>query len=193
MTEQERRRYFRIDDQVGLALTPIAAADEDAALAGFADSSARVGLINEMRALREQHLPQRRALESRFPTVAAYIGSLERQIEILALAIGQRDDFPSHPDTPANISGQGIGLLADLGVEIGALIDIKLALFPDRCRIEALARVIKIDRTADGVETVMEFTHLREADREAIIHHVHALQRTRLYTQTFGEPPVGSG
>ena len=187
MSEQERRRYFRIDDHVGLQLTAIPAADEAAAIRNFADASTRVGLINELRAIREKHLPQRRSLESRFPTVAAYIGSLERQIETLAFALDERDDFPRSPETPVNLSGQGLSLRTDLGLAIGSLVEVKLALFPDRSRINALARIVKLDGGENGAETALEFTHLREADREAIIHHVHAVQRVRLLAQTLDE------
>ncbi len=185
MSEQERRRYFRIDDRVGLTLTAIPAEDEDRVIAGFADASARVGLINELRAIREKHLPQRRSLETRFPTVATYLNMLEQQIETLAFAIDQRDDFPRDPDTPVNLSGQGLSLQTELVLGIGALVEVRLALFPDRSRIEALARVVKLDGGESGMETAFEFTHLRDADREAIIHHVHALQRTRLNAQLF--------
>ncbi|MBK5963889.1 pilus assembly protein PilZ [Thiocystis minor] len=183
MSEQERRRYFRIDDQIGLKLTPIPAADEAAAISGFADASARVGLVNELRAIREKHLPQRRSLDVRFPTVAAYVDMLERQIEVLAFAIDQRDDFPRDADTPVNLSGQGLSLRPDRGLEIGSLVQVRLALFPDRSRIEALARVVKCDNGENGLETALEFSHLRDADREAIIHHVHTLQRLRLQAQ----------
>lgn len=180
MLEQERRRYFRIDDQVGLKLVGIAAADEATAIASFDDSSARAGLVNELRAVREKHLPERRNLETRFPTVASYIEMLERQIEIIAFAIDDRDDFPNEPSQAVNLSAQGLSLASETGFAMGSLVEVSLALFPDHSRIKALARVVKCDAEETGMVTALEFVYLREADREAIIHHVHALQRRRL-------------
>lgn len=179
MQEQDRRRYFRINDQVGLKLVGIRTEDEAAVIADFANSSARVGLVNELRAVHETHLPERRSLETRFPTVASYIRMLERQIEILAFALDDRDDFPGKPDHPVNLSAQGLSLQTDEGFAIDSLVEVSLALFPDRSRIKALARVVKCDAEELGA-TALEFSHLRDADREAIIHHVHALQRRRL-------------
>ena len=180
MLEQERRRFFRIDDRVGLKLVGIAVDDEAAAIANFDDSSARAGLVNELRAVREKHLPERRSLENRFPTVASYIEMLERQIEIIAFAIDDRDDFPSEPSHAVNLSAQGMSLASDEGFAMGSLVDVSLALFPDHSRVKALARVVKCDAEEIGMVTALDFTHLRDADREAIIHHVHALQRRRL-------------
>lgn len=180
MLEQERRRYFRIDDQVGLKLVGIAAADEAAAIANFDDASARAGLVNELRAVRERHLPERRNLENRFPTVASYIEMLERQIEIIAFAIDDRDEFPKAPSHAVNLSAQGMSLASDEGFAMGSLVEVSLALFPDHSRVKALARVVKCDAEEVGMVTALDFVYLREADREAIIHHVHALQRRRL-------------
>ncbi|MFD2113226.1 PilZ domain-containing protein [Thiorhodococcus fuscus] len=178
--EQERRRFFRIDDEVGLALTPVAASDEEAAIAAHQGSTNRIGLLNELRGMRYEHLPQQRSLESKFPTVASYIRILERQLDILAQAIDGRDDFPSKPNTMANISAQGLSLMTDEVFAIDSMVSVKLALFPDLCRIEALGRVVRGETTSPKADVAIEFTHLRDADREAIIRHIYLLQRQRL-------------
>lgn len=183
MLEQEKRRYFRIDDRVGLKLVGIAVADEATVIANFDDASARVGLLNELRAMRDQHLPQRRSLEARFPTVASYIEILEQQIQLIAFAIDNRDDFPSEPSHAVNLSAQGLSLAEETDFALGSLVDVSLALFPDRRRIKALARVVTCDEDETDRATSLEFAYLRNADREAIIHHVHALQRRRLQAQ----------
>ncbi|EGV31097.1 type IV pilus assembly PilZ [Thiorhodococcus drewsii AZ1] len=178
--EQERRRFFRIDDEVGLVLTPVAASEEEAAIATHQGNINRVGLLNELRGMRYEHLPQQRSLESKFPTVASYIRILERQLDILARAIDGQDDFPNEPNTTANISAQGLSLITDTVFTMDSMVSVKLALFPDHCRIEALGRVVRGETTSSKADVAIEFTHLREADREALIRHIYLLQRQRL-------------
>ncbi|EXJ16754.1 PilZ domain-containing protein [Imhoffiella purpurea] len=178
--DQERRRFYRIQDEIGIKLTPIAAADEQAAIDAFENDSRCAGLLNELRGMRYQHLPQQRSLENKFPTVAAYVRTLERQIDMLALAIDGRDDFPTAASHLANISAQGISLTIDGSYPIGSLVDVKMTLFPGPCRVEALGRVVRNDANSPSGEVALDFSHLRDADREALIRHVYMLQRHQL-------------
>ncbi|NKN34573.1 PilZ domain-containing protein [Marichromatium bheemlicum] len=174
--ERERRRFFRIDDTVGLQLTPIAAADEAQMIAEFSERSADVGLLNELHAIRDQALPQRRKLEYKFPTVAAYTRVLERQIEMLAIAFESRQQNIVLKQHPVNLSAQGMSLVLDPPPPPGGLLEIQLQLYPEHNRIFTLGRVLK----RDTGPTAIEFEYLREADCEAIVRHIHALQLRRL-------------
>ncbi|NEV61086.1 PilZ domain-containing protein [Thiorhodococcus minor] len=178
--DQERRRYFRIEDEVGLSVVPIAAADEAAAISGFDDEGSHASLMNELRALRDTHLPQRRSLEYKFPTVAAYMRMVEKQIDLLAASVGDGDGYASAPDTRVNLSAQGLSYEARETFELGSLVEVRLTLFPDRCGIKTLGRIVRCERGAGCESTAVEFTQIRDADREAIIRHVHMLQRLRL-------------
>lgn len=62
----------------------------------------------------------------------------------------------------------------------GSLVSVKLALFPGPCRIETLARVVRCEGQDTGSNLALEFTHLRDVDREALIRHVCHLERQRL-------------
>ncbi|NEX23208.1 PilZ domain-containing protein [Thiorhodococcus mannitoliphagus] len=182
--DQERRRYFRIEDEVGLLVTPISPADEAAAIAGFDDEEGHASLMNELRALRDAHLPQRRSLEYKFPTVAAYMRMVEKQIDLLAAAVGDENGYPAAPDTPVNLSAQGLSYEAQEPLEMDSLVEVRLTIFPDRCGIKALGRIVRCEGDEGCGDTAVEFTHLRDADREAIIRHVHLLQRLRLQANT---------
>ncbi|GAB0147598.1 hypothetical protein McPS_03380 [Marichromatium sp. PS1] len=174
--ERERRRFFRIDDTVGLQLTPIAAADEAQMIAEFSERSADIGLLNELHAIRDQALPQRRKLEYKFPTVAAYTRVLERQIEMLAIAFESRQQGIVLELQPVNLSAQGMSLALDPPPAPGSLLEIELQLLPEGNRILTLGRVLERDEGPSAIE----FEQLRDADREAIVRHIHALQLRRL-------------
>jgi hypothetical protein len=180
--DRDRRRYFRIDDRMGLLIVPVDAAEEARLIESLETPSSRAGLLNDLQAIRELHLPERRALEYKFPTVAAYVKVIESQIEALAQAIGDGEGFPSSADTVACISAQGLALDWPVALEIDNLVELRLTLFPDRVHIRALARVVRCDNAEDqpGYRIAVDFAHLREADREAIIRHVYRLQRLQL-------------
>ncbi len=187
MREQERRRYFRIDDKVGLLTTPIPTQDEARVMADFNEEKAPLCLINELRAVRDTHLPQRRSLEYKFPTVAAYVRMLESQIDMLALAIQNDDGFVATPNTRVNLSAQGVSFDDSEPLEVGSLLEVRLTLFPDLIHIRTLARVVRCEADPSCKSTALDFTHLRDADREAIIRHVHLLQRLRLRAHSEAE------
>lgn len=183
--DRDRRRYFRIEDRMGLTIVPVEAAEEARLIESLDAPSSRAGLLNDLHAIRELHLPEQRALEYKFPTVATYVKVIELQIEALAQAIGEGEGFPSSADTEACISAQGLGLDWPDALEIDSLVELRLTLFPDRVHIRALARVVRCDEADDkpGYQIAVDFAYLREADREAIIRHVYRLQRLQLQAQ----------
>lgn len=182
--ESDRRRYFRIADQIGLALTPLTAAEAEQLLERLEAPSSRAGLLNDLQAIRERHLPERRALEYKFPTVAAYIKVIEHQIDTLAQAVGEVEDFPGVADTPACLSAQGVSVQWLTAFVVESAVDLRLTLFPDRVLVRSLARVVRCDPFEDGsYRLALDFVHVREADREAIIRHVYRLQRLQLQAQ----------
>ncbi|MCF1183188.1 PilZ domain-containing protein [Marichromatium gracile] len=174
--EQDRRRFFRIDDTVGLRLSPIPPAAEARALTDFTERSSDVGLLNELHAIRDQALPQRRKLEYKFPTVAAYIKVVERQIEMLTIAFESRQHGGELEPREVNLSAQGMCLALDPPPAPGSLLEIELQLLPEGNRILTLGRVLERDEGPSAIE----FEQLRDADREAIVRHIHALQLRRL-------------
>jgi hypothetical protein len=182
--DRDRRRYFRIEDHMGLLVVPIGPAEQARLIESLDSPSSRAGLLNDLHAIRELHLPERRALEYKFPTVAAYVKVIESQIETLAQAIGDGEDFPTSPDTDACLSAQGVGFDWPEVLAVDSHVELRLTLFPDRVHIRALARVVRCDAAEDrGYRIAVDFEHMREADREAIIRHVYRLQRLQLQAQ----------
>ncbi|MTW20214.1 PilZ domain-containing protein [Allochromatium palmeri] len=180
--ERDRRRYFRIEDRVGLLIVQLDAAAEARLVESLETPSSREGLLNDLHAIRELHLPERRALEYKFPTVATYIKVIESQIEALAQAIGDGENFPNSADTSACLSAQGLALDWPEALALDSRVELRLTLFPDRVHIRSLARVVRCDKADDqpGYRIAVDFVHLREADREAVIRHVYRLQRLQL-------------
>lgn len=192
--DQERRRYFRIDDEVALTLKPVPAEEEARAVERFQDASQHFGLLNDLRAVRTEHLPLRRQLQHRHGAMMSYIGVLERQLELLAMALDAHWNGPQLPNAQVNLSAQGLRCDSDLALPPGSLVEIWLMLFPEHSRIHALGRVVEMSEADACVHSIaIDFTHLREADQEAIAQHVHNLQIQRLRAENDYEndpPPI---
>ncbi|MBN2886303.1 MAG: PilZ domain-containing protein, partial [Chromatiaceae bacterium] len=179
--DQERRRYFRIDDEVALTLKPVPAEEEARAVERFQDASQHFGLLNDLRAVRTEHLPLRRQLQHRHGAMMSYIGVLERQLELLAMALDAHWNGPQLPNALVNLSAQGLRCNSELALTPGDLVEIWLMLFPEHSRIYALGRVVSVEETGENGDGIaIDFAHLREADQEAIAQHVHQLQIQRL-------------
>ncbi|QIK36784.1 PilZ domain-containing protein [Caldichromatium japonicum] len=179
--EANRRRYFRIDDRIGLRLKPINLIEADRLIETLETRSSRAGLVNDLKAIRELHLPDRRALEYKFPTVATYIKVIENQLDALAQALSDSEGFPDTADIEVNLSAQGLSCFWPEALPVNSRAEIKLTLFPERIYVQALVRVLRCDPIdADRYQIALDFVHLRDADREAIIRHVCRLQRQQL-------------
>ena len=81
-------------------------------------------------------------------------------------------------------------MVSPVAYDRGGLVEIRLLLRPEEGRIQGLARVVQVEPRDGGFRNAFEFTHLREADREAIIKHVHAVQMRQLQRQAQPEPRV---
>lgn len=186
--DHERRRYFRIDDEVALTLKPVPTEEEARAVERFQDASQHFGLLNDLRAVRTEHLPLRRQLQRRHGAMMSYIGVLERQLELLAMALDAHWNGPQLPNAQVNLSAQGLRCDSDLVLLPGSLVEIWLMLFPEHSRIYALGRVVEMTEADACVHSIaIDFSHLREADQEAIAQHVHNLQIRRLRADTNNE------
>jgi hypothetical protein len=79
----ERRRYYRIDDEVMLALTPVEDNEIDSRLEDFWSNEHAFSIRNEYYYQITQHIADRHKIETRMPELARYLSVLEKQIDRL--------------------------------------------------------------------------------------------------------------
>ena len=179
----ERRRYFRIDDTVGLRLEPLAKGEIDRRVAAFVAGDHAYSLRNDYNFAIEQHLGDRQRIEARMPELARYLAVLEQQIErITERLIGDGDDELVRQKV--NLSAQGMGLVTPLEIEPGALVELTLKLLPSGLRLVIIARAVSADRDGDDYRVALDFEHIHEADRELLIKHIHGKQMEQLVNRS---------
>ena len=183
-TTAERRRFFRIDDEVELALQPVAAADEEARIDDFWQNEHAYSIRNNYNFQIEQHIADFNRIEKRMPELARYLRVMERQIDRITEKLAVEDDDPKTVRKSVNISAQGLQFHADEAPSAGSLIELTLKLLPSGLRLVIMARIVKVEAETDhddGAHRIsIDFEHLHEADREILAKHVHGKQMESL-------------
>lgn len=185
--DNERRRFFRIDDRVLARCREIpAAALIDAKRAihrGIADTS---DLENELGAIGRRLTQRIEDVRTGLPEVAAVLDDLNRKVGLLQELV-----LTHHPETvaaqddlrvvEANLSGGGMAFTDPAPRAPGAFIEIELVLLPHDDHMRVVGTVVDCRAADNGAyELSVEFDEIRDADRERLIQHIVRKQSERL-------------
>lgn len=178
----ERRRYYRIDDEVMLKLAPVEDNAIDDRLEDFWSNEHAFSIRNDYNYQITQHIADRNKIETRMPELARYLSVLEKQIDRLTEKVIVDDEEKLMVNRVANLSAQGISYCGDDAPRQGSLVELKLKLLPSGLRLVIIARVVLVETDAGQGEhkISLDFEHLHEADREILIKHIHGKQMEAL-------------
>ena len=184
-TTDEQRRSFRVNDNVGLKYRTLSEKELEDALRRFNDDCDQFNLVSKFAHQKQGHLPRLKVIQMQHPEVAAYLESLEEQIDTLAKMITA--DYllmPEHPTHEVNISSHGIRFCTQEALPAGAYLELRLQLFPSKVCIHLYGKVTWCKGSGDSADNrnavAADFTHIHEADREMLVTHIHKKQMTFL-------------
>jgi hypothetical protein len=180
----ERRRYFRIEDNIVLFYREIDTrdtaeppVDSEPALDSFA-LSAELDLLTL-----ESHGLLRR-IERDYPGVAEYLQILEQKIDLIARALLASDsELNRQPTRRVSLSASGLAFEADEGFTLGTLLDLRMVLPPTLVGVRAQGRVVYSQQSRGEFpvyHVAVDFVGLAEKDRELLIRHVVRKQMRQL-------------
>ena len=178
----ERRRYYRIDDEVMLVLAPVEDNEIDDRLEDFWSNEHAFSIRNDYNYQITQHIADRNKIETRMPELARYLSVLEKQVDRLTEKLIVDDEEKLMVNRIANLSAQGISYSGVDAPPQGSLAELKLKLLPSGLRLVIIARVVLVETDAGQGEykISLDFEHLHEADREILIKHIHGKQMEAL-------------
>jgi len=180
----ERRRYFRIEDEALLALERIDKATIDDRLEDFWTNEHAFSIRNNYNFQIEQHIADRHKIDSKMPELGRYLGVLEKQIDRLTNKLIGDENDQAMTQKSVNLSAQGIAYYDDQDPVQDELVELRLKLLPSGFRLVIIARVVLVekDRCEDqGKHRIsLDFENLHEADREILIKHMHGKQMESL-------------
>ncbi len=176
--DEERRRFFRIDDLVHLSYRVVASDDLPDTLEQLEHSVAdSFSVVPNLNALSQQMAPCLHKIEQSDPDVANYLRSIDQKIEMLGRAISAKDSgITDQPARPVNLSAGGLAVRAAEAVEEGATLEIKMLLLPSFTGILTYGSVVACEPMDDDDEygycLRVDFSHMRDVDRDALIRHL---------------------
>lgn len=180
----ERRRYFRIDDEIVLMYRSLAQAelpDAEQFQSQFVD---RFSLTSTLEYLTQQSQAQLRLIQRDYPQVAKYFEALERKIEVLAQAFMVNSNMADRPTCQVNLSASGIAFDTEELLVEGQCLELKMVVPPALVGIMTFGKVIYCRQQRGGRYRVgVDFFSLRDQDREFLIRHVVKRQLNLLREQ----------
>ncbi|CAK0750497.1 PilZ domain-containing protein [Gammaproteobacteria bacterium] len=190
--DTERRNYYRIDDSALLAYQIIPAEQLDYILARFYEGKFGQFIFNGDFIENDNDAVMADALASirvAQPTVAIYLEALDRKINLLSNFFMMRNkEIVDYPIRRINLSGGGIAFDVEQEIPFGNTMELKMVLLPRYNGVLAYATVVHCHKRENSNHhdyrlpwrVALNFSHIREIDRDIIIRHVLYQQATQL-------------
>lgn len=188
----DRRSFFRVDDTVRLSVRRVPAEELGARLDRLDhDLAGNFTVMSSLAAITAQMTIGLRRIENRDPDLAAYLRAIDQKIEVIGRAfIAQEPELAAEKAVPANLSAGGMCAGVDELYEPGTPVEIRMLLFPSFTGLMIYGTVVGSSPAIDGPGTAryrhlarIEFTHIRESDRELLIRHLLRRQSAQLRGQ----------
>jgi hypothetical protein len=178
MKPEERRAFFRVDDEVNLAYKKI---DENQVMVGNRVSENILGncsLSAALETIAQESAVLMHRLEKSYPDVADYIKLIDNKIDLLAQAIVmQSGQFDKNDNRIANLSATGIAFDSKEVFQEGDYLEIKILLVNSMAVIVACGKVVycKKNEPDEGRYPYfvgVDYVNVTDQDRELLIKHV---------------------
>ena len=188
-TGQDRRNYFRIDDTVRMSLRRVPPEELEASLDRLEhDLAGNFTVMSSLAAITAQMTAGLRRIENRDPDLAAYLRAIDQKIEVIGRAfIVAEPELVAEAAVPVNLSAGGMCAGVEEHYEPGTDIEVRMLLFPSFTGLMIYGNVVEcgpamVDHPSERYQHVarIEFTHIREQDRELLIRHLLRRQSDQL-------------
>jgi hypothetical protein len=190
----ERRRYYRIDDNVILNYRVIPPDQVEQTLAHFQEGIPERFDLTSAYATNDAAMAEALSrIRAEQPMVAFYLEALDRKLNLLArLAVSGGDDLSAQPTRRVNLSGGGITFGAEQEIPCGTILEMKLVIFPTYTGILAYGPVVHCHKETDTDarfpwQVAASFSHIRDADRDLLVRHTLHCQAAWLRQRQLAE------
>lgn len=175
----ERREYFRIEDEVTLEYRVISEREMECVLLRIRDEvpdrfTAAASFASTSRQLK--HLLQN--LSTKSPDLSACLSMLDRKLNLLAqLLVSESINVGEDGMREVSLSAGGLAFSNDRELKVGDLLETRLVLFPSLTGILSIGRVVSCERRGEPERgmpwrVAVEYQYIREADRDLLVKHV---------------------
>ena len=189
MAGKDRRSFFRIDDTVRMSIRRVPREELESRLERLEhDLAGNFTVLSSLTAITAQMAAGLRRIENRDPDLAAYLRAIDQKIEVIGRAfIATEPELIAQTAVPVNLSAGGMCAGVEEHYEPGTDIEIRMLLFPSFTGLMIYGNVVECDPTGDADSGAdyryiarIEFSHIREQDRELLIRHLLRRQSDQL-------------
>ena len=188
---KDRRHYFRIDDTVRMSLVRVPDDEVEERFERLEhDLAGNFTVMSSLSAITAQMTVGLRRIENRDPDLAAYLRAIDQKIEVIGRAfIAQESEVVAEHAVPVNLSAGGMCVGTEEEFRPGDELEIRMLLFPSFNGLMIYGTVVGTEApgTEHGDDAMrfkqlvrVEFTHIREQDRELLIRHLLRRQSDQL-------------
>jgi len=181
----ERREYFRIKDTVYLDYRVLEEGEMPPAEAEQAWPE-HLKVLNELSTVSRHVNAMVPKLREFYPDITQFLVALNQKVDLLvALVMANGVADPVQPNRQVHISAGGVDFHAPASVEAGRILELRLVLFPSYTALLLYGTVLRCEHHPERhpdlpFEIAVEFTHIRDPQRDAIVRHVTDRQSAML-------------
>lgn len=195
---QERRRFYRIDDELSLQYKVVQGSGTDEEInKARRNYGELVDLRNSLHCVDARMDLICSRLEKDNPALVELVGLINKKIAIYEKLLSSTE-FDSDVVSPArevNLSASGVAFNAETPLKQGTLIKLEMVLYPEHHYIPVFAKVVSCkahkNNKKSGFNIAVDFDGISEEDQEKIINHIFKKQADEL-RQRRQSPQVGT-
>ncbi len=168
----ERRNYLRMQDEVILRYRLLPTAEDGAA--ACCEQVDRFTLAAGFLARTQSLRPLWQSIHNQSPEIAKYLSALDEKLnQIAQLFMLQELEGEASPCREVNLGAGGLGFDSSQPLPVGAVLEVRMVLPASLLGLIALARVLRCEPREGGTYwTAVEFTEIREQDRDLLVRHL---------------------
>jgi len=167
--EDERRDFFRIDDEVFIEIQAISEEEYNSApetLQNLDDDS--FSLSANFAILNNKINPVLNNIKQLHPDIGEYLEVINNKIDSLSQHIlYENSDYDEQKLVHVNLSASGIQLESQQNLNVGQTLKLELVLLPEKIGVIIFGRVVEMKEST----LTIRFEHLRPEDQELMIKH----------------------
>jgi len=170
----EKRRFFRIDDYLYITCEKVdEEAFREAANRVVSGQSEQFLLISDLAAITSEMSVYLRKIESTDPDLSMYLKGLDKKIDLIGRAVmSEQLGINNSTVNAVNISASGMAIMMQQERMPGDKLEIRIVLLPDNAGLLAFGEVINCEKHQDGYLIRVDFTYMRDEDRDLLIRHI---------------------
>jgi len=168
---ENRREYYRINDEIALLLRLLAEDAEHASVA-FPEDAALFSQLEALQELELQTQPLLRQLAEGDAALANCLRLLDRRTALLTQTLLQQVDTDFGSRQRVSLCEAGLSMIYPQELLTGRRLALKILLLPQSHALLLCARIIYCQPAEGGYSVGLEFEHLSEIQRQVLARHI---------------------